>query len=222
MTILPWLAGTLALTAVSEDVPVFELLPEAQQTRLAACGVDAGELSRLLELKQRPFDQDFEGGWREIAGRDGCRLAAADAIESYMLFARPYGPEHTKILRWHAGQMYAYEQRTDKAIAYFRATYDDVESVAFPGPEWNLYVDATLAFLRGDYDALVAARDELAVQPVPEERKESRRKMLADNPNMTMPEGFIDAPMNLNVVKGLVDCFGKPYSQAYGSCEKDE
>ncbi|MEM9233378.1 MAG: hypothetical protein AAGA69_03970 [Pseudomonadota bacterium] len=215
------IAMIVGLSAMAlQDVPVFDLLPEDQQARLEQCGVDTVELARLLELEYREFDQDYDGGWRAIAKQEGCELAAAKAIEAYIHFARPHGPGYSKILRWHAGQLYAYVQQTDQAIAFFRTTYDDPEGSEFSGSEWNLYVDATLAFLRDDYDVLVTARDRLAEIPVSDELKESRRKFLKDNPTISMPEGFVDAPQNLNVVQRFVDCFGEPYRQAYSSCDK--
>lgn len=215
MTIFPILAGAAALL-MAEDVPVFELLPEEQQARLAECGVDAAELGRLLELDTHTFDQSFDGqGWRRIGHHEGCEAAAADILEAYILFSRPYSDGFDHTVKWHAGQLRASAGETDRAIAIFKGTYDRLNEDDIDAVEWNLYVDATLAFLQGDYKALVTARDELAARPVPEEIKAARRKFLAENPNIQMPEGFVDEIQNLSVVEGLVACFGKPYSIAY-------
>ena len=36
-----------------------------------------------------------------------------------------------------------------------------------------------------------------------------------------MPEGFVDEPANLSVVRGLLNCFGQPYAKAYGGKCRD-
>lgn len=66
-------------------------------------------------------------------------------------------------------------------------------------PWWNPYVDGTIAFLRGDRVALMAARDRLAAAARPADMPADRAW-----------------PPNLAVVEGLVRCFGRPYREAYG------
>ena len=206
----------LALLFLAQDVPVFGLLPPEQQARLEACNVDEMAFERLMELDIETFDQSFDGdGWRGVAAQEGCEAAAADILEAYILFSRPYADGFDRTVKWHAGQLRASAGETDRAIAIFKGTYDRLNVGDIDAVEWNLYVDATIAFLQDDYDALVAARDELAKQEVSEDEKAARRKFLADNPNIQMPEGFVDAVQNLNVVEGFVTCFGKPYSVAY-------
>jgi hypothetical protein len=68
---------------------------------------------------------------------------------------------------------------------------------------WNVYVDATIAFLDRDRDALLKARTRLAEIP-PE----------AGKPN--------SKPMNLDVVDGLVRCFDRSYRDAYSACRGNE
>jgi hypothetical protein len=84
---------------------------------------------------------------------------------------------------------------------------------------WNYYVDATTAFLRHDRAALLNAREQLAAVVYPE-----------GSGLPPLKDGYIEFPSrpgqpvmrmrwppNIEVVDGLVACFGKPYSEAYGS-----
>lgn len=89
---------------------------------------------------------------------------------------------------------------------------------------WNHYVDATIAFLAGDREALEQARDRLAAVPF-------------DGTSGLPPlvDGFIELPTqpgqpplrmrwppNIEVVEGLLNCFGKSYNDAYGTaCRSD-
>ena len=210
------LAGLFLLTgpAAASGSAAHAALDPPERLALQRCGVDAAEFDRLLALDQAAFDQDFDGGWRAVASGEGCRLAAATLIEAYLLHSRPSPPPSPLLLRWHAGQMLAMAGQVERSLAYFEGAYergDDPDTVA-----WNLYVEGTLAFLRRDRDALVAAREALAAQPVSEEEKAARRQFLEDNPRIRMPEGFIDKPQNLDVLERLLACFDGPYEQAYG------
>ncbi|MDR7193753.1 hypothetical protein [Luteimonas terrae] len=83
---------------------------------------------------------------------------------------------------------------------------------------WNHYLDATVAFLGGDHAALAQARASLAAQPYP------------DTPGMPpLVDGYLEMPTqpglppmrmrwppNLDVVDGLLRCFGRSYAEAYG------
>ena len=172
-----------------------------------------------MALPQDKFDQDFEGGWRKYGYIESCKNAAAELIKDYILYSEPYPSKSIGILRWHAGQMKASTGRYDEAIKLFRGTYhrpDDIQ-------DWNFYVDATIAFLSNDKDAISLAYNDLEKVEVSDDTKAMRQKFLDDNPNITMPAGFIDEPSNLSVIKKLLDCFGQPYSIAYSSCQtKDD
>lgn len=199
------LHGSPAAQAAIDD------LGPARTERLAACGVDAERLAALLALDQQAFDQDFTGGWRTVAARDGCDTATADLIEVW----RDHSPNKTSdsILHWHAGQMRAHAGETDAAIALFNASRSESRA-------WNLYVDASIAFLRGDRPALEAARAELATLTPSEELQAARRSIMADNPEIVFPDGFVEQPQNLNVVDRFLACFGGSYAGAYsGECD---
>lgn len=195
---------------------VLALLPEPAQDELTRCNVDAAALERYLALDYQAFDQDIpDGGWRGLSNQEGCGRAAAELIKAYILYSEGVPPESIRILRWHAGQVLAGAGDTAEAVAFFKGSYAPAPEDGEADP-WNLYVDATLAFLANDRPALQAAHDRLAALPVSEETKAARRTFLADNPNITMPDGFVDKPQNLAVVEGFLACFGKPYEEAYG------
>ena len=204
-------AASLLTTPASLDA-LADLDP-GRAAALAECGVDETRLEALLALDQQAFDQDFDGGWRPVADALGCEAAAADLIALW----RAHSGQVTSpgILYWHEGQMRAYAGQTEAAIALFDRSRSD-------GAEWNLYVDATIAFLDGDRQALEAARAELATHTPSEEVMAARRQFLADNPQIQVPDGFVEQPQNLNVVDSLLACFGRTYSEAYGvSCEPE-
>lgn len=195
----------------------FAIIDSQSRKELLECGVDQNEFNRLLRLSQGKFDQDFKGGWRAIGYKENCNNAAAEMIKAYILYSEPFPSKRISILRWHAGQTKASAGNYLEAISLFKGTYksDNEHGVA-----WNIYVDATIAFLQNDLAALTQAHDSLASLAVTEEEKESRRKFLEQNPNIKMPDGFVDQPDNLATVESLLECFGQPYSEAYGNCNK--
>ncbi|MEM9839763.1 MAG: hypothetical protein AAF830_11510 [Pseudomonadota bacterium] len=198
----------------------FAVLPEAAQAELTRCGVNEAELDRLLALDQRAFDQDFQGGWRAITKEESCGKAAAEVIKAYLAYSTPTPPNSIGILRWHAGQALASDGFEQEALPFFRASFHNNASQGEELDAWDHYVIATIAFIEKDRERLVAARDAIATFVPSEETKAARRRFLEDNPEITMAEGFVDQPMNLNVVEGLLACFGKPYGDAYGGeCE---
>lgn len=155
---------------------------------------------QVLGLSQQAFDQDLQGGWRAVSARDECVAAAADLIRDY----RERHRLNDTILFWHEGQLRASDGQTEAAIALFERSRKEPAD-AFG---WNQYVDATIAFLRNDRPALLAARASLAGLPRP----------AGFAPRD--PQGHpidLSWPMNLNVVDGLIACFGRPYREAYGT-----
>jgi hypothetical protein len=83
---------------------------------------------------------------------------------------------------------------------------------------WNPYVDATIAFLRQDRAALGKAHAALAAvappagKDVPPVVDGMMEVSMSDGQTMK-----IRWPPNIDVVEGLVKCFGQPYDTAYGS-----
>lgn len=158
---------------------------------------------RMLALDQKTFDQDSKDGWRTIAARRGCKDSAADLIRMY----REKNGSEASILLWHEGQLRAMVCQTESALELLKMTRKaDSDEDRFG---WNHYVDATVAFLIGDKAALLAARQRLIATPEPE--------------NFNPVDSFgkpikVIWPPNLNVVDGLISCFGKSYNVAYNEC----
>lgn len=193
---------------------VFALLAPDVQAELQSCGVGAAELERQLELPYRAFDQDFTGGWRAVSAKPGCDRAAGELTAAYLQHVKLESFQ-ARIVRWHAGQTFADAGDLARALSFFQQAYDqDLDR----GRAWNLYVDGTIAFVRADRAALDAATDALAAMPVSEEEIASRRQFLADNPNVTMPAGFLTEPQNLSVLQNFQRCWGKSYKEAYHFC----
>ena len=214
-------AALVALQPAAEPEPLdappgaalFAAMGGERAQTVRSCGVDEDELSRLIGLAPRAFDQDMQGGWRPYADTPGCERAAADLIIAYIGHSPHYDPQSHAIIRWHAGQMLATADERELAVEY-------LDSTRSTHLAWNLYVDATIAFLRSDREAAEAARAELAGQLPSEAEMESRRQFLANNPRITMPEGFVERPQNLAVVDAMLARWGRPYSEAYGQrCE---
>lgn len=162
------------------------------------------DLEAMLELDQQAFDQDMDGGWRPLAARDGCELAAAELIRAWRHEKRA----HDGILYWHEGQMRAFAGQAEEAVALFELTYNPPEFDADFG--WNHYVSGTIAFLIRDREHLHAAMDRLRALPAP------------DNLIMTRPDGttFTMAwPPNLNVLEAFDRCWERSYAEAYGTAE---
>ena len=209
-TLLTALLAASILGTTPAETALAELGPE-RAAGLVECGVDELRLTEILALDQQAFDQNHAGGGRWLQNFEDCEAAAADLIAVW----REHSGNLTEptIIDWHEGQMRAQAGQTQKAIELFDRSRSD-------SPAWNLYVDASIAFLQQDKPRLQQARDELAQLKPSKEEMDARRQFLADNPQITMPEGFVEQPQNLSVVDRLLTCFGQPYSDAYsGRCK---
>jgi hypothetical protein len=145
----------------------------------------------------------MDGGWRALADQEGCLEVAADLIRVY----RETRGSKSLMLYWHEGQLRAMAGATERAIELFEHSRN-------PGKDtfgWNLYVDATIAFLRQDKPGLMEAREALARLPCPDE---FRPRDQQGNPV------DVSWPPNLDVVDMLLECFGREYKEAYGNCKK--
>lgn len=165
--------------------------------------------AELLAMPPEAFDQGPGEGWDALVRRAGCQLELADLFAAYRRQAKASGhPE----LAWHEAQLRAYEGQRDPASALMRLTYRP----AGADPEgWNLYVDATIAFLDDDLPALRRARARLAALPLP--------------PGTTLRDGMVEMrsaqglqhiawPPRLKTVDDLIRCMYQPYALASESC----
>lgn len=164
----------------------------------------AFDTPKLMSLDPAEFDQDLHGGWRSVAYVPGCQRAAADLIKRYR---RAHGS--TSILYWHEGQLRAQSGQVARAIGLLDKSRKPAATDDFG---WNPYVDATIAFLRRDRRALIEARQRLVALPRP--------KNFSPTATLIGSPVKLAWPPNLNVVDGLIACFGKSYQEAYGRCAK--
>ena len=173
--------------------------------------------SALLALDENAFDQDLAnggGGWRKIGDLPNCQLAAADLIAAY----RTKHPSTKSILlSWHEGQMRAMGGQVDRAVPLLLSSKQDP---ATDVAGWNYYVDATVAFLGNDREKLIQSSERLSAVVYP---LASGAPPLV-NGYMEMPTQPGQPPMkfrwppNIDIVEGLIACFGKPYTDAYIAC----
>lgn len=178
----------------------------AQEVPSNSCPHDR---ARLLALDENQLDQDMAGGWRALSSLPGCTLVAADLLRDY----REAHHQDAGLLFWHEAQLRADAGQYPEAIALMQRAYKPAQE---DRAGWNPYVDATIAFLRRDRQALAHARATLAAVKPP---------MGAGIPpviNGYMEADFADGatrkirwPINIDVVEGLDNCFDQPYVDAY-------
>lgn len=200
----PQFSLALLVACLACTLPVYRALAADAVSRpkvaSRACSYDRG---KMLALSQNAFDQDMHGGWRALAERNGCMEAAADLIRDY----RKHWKSKQSILFWHEGQLRAMIGQKSRAISLF-------EKARFKGPDltgWNLYVDATVAFMRKNMSALRHARNALASMHRPAWWPPRDASGHVVN---------IDWPPNLNVIDAMIRCFRKSYKEAYGECSR--
>jgi len=163
---------------------------------------DAG----MLALPLHDFDQT-EHGWRSLDG-EGCERLAAEAIRRYREVNAEALGAHADTLLWHEAQLRAAAGETEAAIGLMLRSREQESDATQP------YTDATIAFLRRDREALLAARERLVSLPVPETFARAAARYAETYPDLPP----LNWPLNLDVVDGLIACFDQPYREAY-SCD---
>jgi hypothetical protein len=157
------------------------------------CPPSPEDTQRLLALSFHDFDQNPLSGWR-LYGSNGCYMDGARLIDAYA--DKITDARLLSGLRFHQFQMLAHAGDTPAALTVLREVKRlDVKRNADTG--WKLYVAGTEAFLesrKSDLEEHRAALVAFADQHGPTERA---------------------ARANAKVLMGLVQCFGKPYRQAY-------
>jgi hypothetical protein len=205
---LLWLLGVaIAGAAACTQVPV------KTQEMFAECVADPAP---YLALDWENFDQGAapDGrvwGWREIAAKPGCETGAADLVAMWVKQQGSALDEPTRLLMsFHEGQIRAMGGDYVKAAALIeagRGEWDDK-------PEGAAYVDATLAFLRGDRPGFMAARDRMMAVPEPPDfanLQKQYREQAGFEPKW---------PMYIETVDKMSACWGKGYTgMPDGDCE---
>lgn len=178
-------------------VVAFALSASSPSAGAVDCSFDR---ETLLALEYQHFDQDPQNGWRTLAAK-GCDKEAAELISDW----RERHKDNRYILFWHEGQNRAFFGDYPAAISLFEKSRRPINEDRIG---WNLYVDGSVAFLKGDLPKLKAARDRLTVVPKPPEWDEMRG----------VDGKLFNArwPVNLNVLDGFIRCWGQQYRDAYG------
>jgi hypothetical protein len=168
----------------------------------------AHDRAALLALSPDAFDQDRDGGWRPLAEKTECQETAADLLAEYR--AAHWGslaPGDLHVNYWHEGQIRASVGQTERAVRLLMAGVNP----EVQGDGFQEYAIGTAAFLNGDHEGLQAARDRLAALPPPADWAET----VASFRQQFGVE--VKWPANLDVLDGLLACFGRPYDEAYGA-----
>lgn len=156
----------------------------------------------MLSMSLNDFDQG-DHGWRSL-NANGCDAITADGIKRYReRNAGTLKDPHTLV--WHEAQLRATAGQTDQAIVLMLQSRETATDAIRP------YTDASIAFLRRDRTGLLAARADLIAMPQPDYFRKAADRYAASYPNLP-PLAW---PLNLDVVDGLIACFGQPYSIAY-------
>lgn len=170
------------------------------------------ESAAILALSPEAFDQDMNGGWRPLADKPECRGAAADLLAAYRhAHWGDLGPDQLHLNYWHEGQIRASLDQRDRAVRLLMAGVNPNDS----GSGFDDYALGAVAFLRNDRPALEAARARLAALPMPDSFRRAAE---------TLREKYgreVKWPMNLDVLDGLIACFGRSYDEAYGDCRPE-
>jgi len=143
---------------------------------------------------------------------EGCKAAAADLLEAYRDANRAImTSDDLHANYWHEGQIRAALDQRDRAIRLLLAGVNPNS----PSTAFAEYALGTVAFLNNDRPALLAARARLAALPAPagfaDDMVEAKQKYGMD----------LVWPINLDVLDGLIACFGEPYRKAYGECRPE-
>ena len=157
----------------------------------------ASKADAMLDLSFRDFDQGSRG-WRSLDASFACSDHADDALAAYRArHASDLSVANASLLMWHEAQVLAGQGDTERATSLMK------EAAWVGEPEWQrLYREGSVAFLEGDLARLRAKRNSLAQLP-------------RDGGLTTPDETEASWPPNLDVLDGLIACFGKPYDTAY-------
>lgn len=191
------------MTVLVAAIAVLSLGSPAQADSPVACTYDS---EAVLALTPDEFDQGEETGWRPLAETPECRTAAAELIDLYRRTNwRSMTTNDVHSSYWHEGQLRAASGDHDRAVLLLMA---GTNPNSIGNGEYEL---GTIAFLRGNLPGLLRARERLAALPPPDDWAEMR---LAYEAAGVEPQW----PPNLDILDGLIACFGRPYDEAYGRC----
>ncbi|WP_243692171.1 hypothetical protein [Caulobacter sp. BK020] len=187
-------------SCLAASIAVAGLLIFGGLARAEGCAYDR---TAMLAMDLDRFDQDASG-WRTVGQAPGCFLAGAGLIADYRK-AHPNLPlSQADGLRWHEGQLRAMGGDSQAAIPLLANANHDGDATN------QAYAEATIAFLRHDRPALIAARQKLSGLPQPADFQAGAAAYKAQTGRE------LSWPPNLDVVDRLLACFDRPYVEAYG------
>lgn len=148
------------------------------------CALPPLEAERQVSLSYSTFDsQSAPYGWRHLNAQ-GCIGSAISLLDAYATSNLAAMTDAEKMeLSFHIGQVLALAGRDEESIAHFERSLQPTASA-----EWRTYVQATLAFLKRDAAALIAARAAYAA---------------------VAPKS-----MRLKFIDGFLSCPNEPYAKA--------
>jgi hypothetical protein len=149
-----------------------------------SCTVPSAELSRQAALAYATFDEQAAPyGWRHLSG-SGCADSAVALLTAYEnANDSRLSPAEVMELSFHIGQVLAFAGREQESIPHFERSLGNTATA-----EWRCYVEATLAFLRREPEALKAALDRYS--------------------------SIAPGSMRLSFIKGFVACPNESYTKA--------
>lgn len=168
----------------------------------ANCSYDP---AKAIAMSFESFDQESNGGWRELEAR-GCQIAAAQLINVYRHEHKALQEAERSLLSWHEGQMRAIGGDYKSAIPLLMGGVPEGNTVDFVD-----YALGTVAFLQRDKPGLIAARARLVSVPKPA----SFAGTFTITSGGKSEQVHIKWPVNLDILDGLIQCYDKPYKIAY-------
>ncbi|RMD88350.1 MAG: hypothetical protein D6807_06000 [Alphaproteobacteria bacterium] len=179
----------------------------AQALGAGECRIPEAERERLLALDIEAFDRTASGGWRPWF-EAGCLADTAALIEAYMA-AHPDHAGNDRELHFHAAQVHAFRGDYAAARAHLRhASYPEDRRDPSRPDAWNVYMRATDAFLARDRDALAGIYRQMGGEDEGEAAAEPH-SLFGPPPRRRKRMPYLD------VVRGLLACFDRPYGEAY-------
>ena len=118
-------------------------------------------IDSIMNLSFDEFDQNMEGGWRYYSNKEDFKTAT-NLIKLYLEKHPEIESTKRGVISFHCGQMLALLDKNEEAIPYMEASKMKENDVM----NWDVYVDATIAFLRKDRAAFDKKKSELKKKSV--------------------------------------------------------
>lgn len=126
--------------------------------------ISCSDYSRYLSMSYDEFDQTDGQGWRKFSTTGTKDYNKAAEIIEYYIANKKYIPkEDIYMLHWHAGQMYAEDNKYPQALEHFSKSF--LVEVNLHDKYWNNYVRATIAFLNKDLASLKMIKETMSELP---------------------------------------------------------